>query len=93
MPSYRSAIHIDGVPSESNTYWRDSFKKIPRKEDGQMFFREFLSEPVRFVRNDFDLINNANFEAEILFFLEESKIMGINKGRLHQIAFCHEFPL
>ena len=89
---FRSSLFIDGVAGEALTYWKDSLRLIPRRVTNELFYREFLSESVRFVRSDFERLNAASFESEFIFVLEISENYGNNwqsyfRGKFYKTDF------
>ena len=58
---YRFLIDISSTRYDVNPIWSDGIKKEYAKEANQEFFREKLNGTLRFVREDYDLINNSPF--------------------------------
>lgn len=64
---YRFFIDIEGVETEVSPLLPDGTFKDFDLESGEVFFREKLNQKLKFIRSDFDFINDQPFETKFNF--------------------------
>lgn len=63
---------------EINPIYGESAEKEYRKEEKQQYFRETFSDKLTLVRDDFDKVNDANFDFDFELFLQRDSGSGFN---------------
>lgn len=77
MLKYRFFLQLDGgdkIPV--NPTYKDDLSLDYELETNQRFYRKKLSGKISFLRNDFDLINDAPFQTQFTLTLQKSKDYG-----------------
>lgn len=90
-PKYRFLLQIgeDGTKQTVRPNYKDDLTLDYELETNQMFYRKKLSGKLSFLRNDYEIINNAEFETTFYIYIEASNDYGetyseIFKGKFHK---------
>lgn len=78
-PIYRQFLRLgsSGTQQAVHPVWKDDTAIEWKQESGEMFYRAELSSAFTFIREDFDLINGADFDTEFFFDFEKSADNGL----------------
>lgn len=88
-PKYRFFLQIGetGDKQPVNPNYKDDLALDYELETNQKFYRAKLSGKINFVRNDFDVINNAPFDSEFFLFIEKSNDWGQTYSQYYKAKF------
>lgn len=88
-PKYRFFLQIgDGGDKQTvSPNYKDDLTLDYELETNQKFYRAKLSGKINFIRNDFDLINNAPFDSVFYLYIEKSDNWGQNYYEYHKSKF------
>lgn len=88
-PIYRFFLQIgeNGEKNAVSPNYKDDLSLDYELESNQKFYRAKLSGKISFVRNDFELINNAPFESEFFLYIEKSDDSGITFNEYYKAKF------
>lgn len=88
-PIYRFFLQIgeNGEKNAVSPNYKDDLSLDYELESNQKFYRAKLSGKISFVRNDFELINNAPFESEFFLYIEKSDDFGITFNEYYKAKF------
>ena len=73
MTSFRWKIEINAVEYDVLTTQAGDLSLNVKKEKGKWYYRETLSGGLKFVRGDFDRINDAAFSTQFFAILEKQE--------------------
>lgn len=88
-PIYRFFLQIgeDGEKQVVHPVYKDDLTLDYALESTQKFYRAKLSGKISFIRNDYDLINNAPFDSEFFFYIEKSDDWGQTYSQYYKSKF------
>lgn len=88
-PKYRFFLQIgdDGTKQAVNPNYKDDLSLDYELETNQKFYRAKLSGKINFVRNDYDIINNAPFDSEFFLYIEKSDNWGQTYNQYYKAKF------
>lgn len=88
-PKYRFFLQIgeDGTKQTVHPNYKDDLTLDYELETNQMFYRAKLSGKINFVRNDYDIINEAPFDSEFFLYIEKSDDWGQTYNQYYNAKF------
>jgi hypothetical protein len=88
-PIYRFFLQIgrEGEKHVVHPTYKDDLTLDYALESSQKFYRAKLSGKIDFIRNDYDLINNAPFDSEFFFYIEKSDDWGQTYSQYYKAIF------
>lgn len=88
-PIYRFFLQIgkNGEKQVVHPTYKDDLTLDYALESSQKFYRAKLSGKINFIRNDYDLINNAPFDSEFFLYIEKSDDWGQTYSQYYKAIF------
>ena len=88
-PKYRFFLQIgeDGTKQTVRPNYKDDLTLDYELETNQRFYRAKLSGKIKFVRTDYDIINDAPFDSEFFLYIEKSDDWGQTYNQYYKAKF------
>lgn len=88
-PIYRFFLQIgeNGEKQLVHPLYKDDITLDYALESSQKFYRKKLSGKISFIRNDYEIINNAPFDSEFFFYIEKSDDLGHTYSNYYKAKF------
>lgn len=88
-PKYRFFLQIgeDGTKQTVRPNYKDDLTLDYELETNQRFYRAKLSGKIKFVRADYDIINDAPFDSEFFLYIEKSDDWGQTYNQYYKAKF------